>query len=141
MHRQQRFKKKEEGAAESSYSFSSTPVSMGTRAALCGLNKSPSPAPPPRPMCWGHCPGIVFVWPTLLPRSLSLPPSVPSNNTQCHRSKKKRRTHCTRAELNDEGQKCPGDWEPAFSPKDHDHHVVSGLIFYPFFKQVTTTTS
>ena len=45
MHRQQRFKKKEEGAAESSYSFSSTPVSMGTRTALCGLNKSPSPPP------------------------------------------------------------------------------------------------
>lgn len=70
MHLQQRLRKKKEGAAESSYPFSSALVSMGTRAALCGLRKSPLPLPNARgPIprdytCVANFPSVLLASPT-----------------------------------------------------------------------------
>ncbi|XP_032194202.1 uncharacterized protein LOC116587697 isoform X2 [Mustela erminea] len=89
----------------------------------------------------GHCPAIVFVWPTfLLSHSLSPAPSIPGNNTHCQGREKKRRARSIWAGLNHEAQKRPGDWKPAFWEKDHSPHVVSGLLADHFLKQVMSTS-
>lgn len=134
MHLQQRLKKKEEGAPWSQATHSAKHWFLWEQELLCEAGATSRSL---RPMDPGHCPAIVFVWPTfLLSHSLSLAPSVPGNNTHCHRREKKRRTHSIWAELNHEAQKCPGNGEPAFCAKDHSHHVVSGLASYHFLKQV-----
>lgn len=94
------------------------------------------PLPPPT------APDNVFVWPTfLLLHSSSLPPSVSSNNTHCHRSRKEIKTHSIWAELNHEAGKWPGRWELAFAQRTGASCFIPGLLFCSFFKRVRASSS
>lgn len=85
------------------------------------------PLPPPT------APDNVFVWPTfLLLHSSSLPPSVSSNNTHCHRSRKEIKTHSIWAELNHEAGKGPGRWELAFAQRTRAIILFLASCFVPF---------
>lgn len=121
MHLQKRLKKKEEGAPLSQATHSVKHWFLWEQERLCAAG---AVAHSPRPRDPGHCPAIVFVWPTfLLSHSLSAAPSIPGNNTHCQGRKKKRRARSIWAELNHEAQKRPGDWKPAFWEKDHSPHL------------------
>lgn len=75
MHLQQRLKKKEEGALWSQATHSAKHWFLWEQELLCVAAATSHSL---RPMDWGHCPAIVFVWPTfLLFHSLSPAPVGP----------------------------------------------------------------